>query len=209
MLSKYEMIGVGFSVVIMAVALYLVRLETTILAGVDSNTQSATAVKGIVSVTGGGDIEQSRTEALTAAADSKGNLKKIVIEDITLGNGAVVVEGSTVIVHYEGRLQNGDEFDNSNKRGEPFSFTVGEGRVIKGWEEGLLGMKVGGKRIRSVCDLKDDITSHTTGPNMMIVPNSRYRYVRTSTASRRVLPRVRVRKSRTLFIKTPHSNAQP
>lgn len=50
-------------------------------------------------------------------------------------------------VHYIGTLQNGQEFDNSNKRGEPFTFTVGEGRVIKGWEEGIVGMKVGGKRI--------------------------------------------------------------
>ena len=55
--------------------------------------------------------------------------------------------GDTVSVHYVGTLQNGTEFDNSNKRGAPFEFTVGGGQVIKGWDEGLVGMRVGGQRI--------------------------------------------------------------
>jgi FKBP-type peptidyl-prolyl cis-trans isomerase len=50
-------------------------------------------------------------------------------------------------VHYIGTLQNGQQFDNSHTRGEAFTFTVGEGMVIKGWDEGLLGMKVGGQRL--------------------------------------------------------------
>jgi FKBP-type peptidyl-prolyl cis-trans isomerase len=54
--------------------------------------------------------------------------------------------GDQVTVHYSGRLQDGTEFDNSYKRGDPIPLTLGEGRVIKGWEEGLLGMKVGDKR---------------------------------------------------------------
>jgi FKBP-type peptidyl-prolyl cis-trans isomerase len=54
--------------------------------------------------------------------------------------------GDQVWVHYVGKLQDGTEFDNSYKRGEPIPLTLGEGRVIKGWEEGLLGMKVGEKR---------------------------------------------------------------
>jgi len=54
--------------------------------------------------------------------------------------------GDQVWVHYVGKLKDGTEFDNSYKRGEPIPLTLGEGRVIKGWEEGLLGMKVGEKR---------------------------------------------------------------
>ena len=77
----------------------------------------------------------------------KYKLKKIVIDDIKIGTGNEVVVGSKVSVHYIGTLQSGQEFDNSNKRGTPFTFTVGEGKVIKGWEEGLLGMKAGGQRI--------------------------------------------------------------
>jgi FKBP-type peptidyl-prolyl cis-trans isomerase len=72
---------------------------------------------------------------------------KLVIDDIVIGTGEEVKEGDTVSVHYIGTLPDGTEFDNSNKRGEPFEFTVGEGRVIKGWEDGLVGMKVGGQRI--------------------------------------------------------------
>lgn len=54
--------------------------------------------------------------------------------------------GDTVFVHYAGRLESGKEFDNSFKRGEPIDFVLGTGRVIKGWEEGLVGMKIGEKR---------------------------------------------------------------
>lgn len=55
-------------------------------------------------------------------------------------------DGDTVFVHYAGRLENGKEFDSSFKRGEPIDFALGSGRVIKGWEEGITGMRVGEKR---------------------------------------------------------------
>lgn len=55
-------------------------------------------------------------------------------------------QGDTIAVHYRGTLENGTEFDSSYKRGEPFSFTLGAGQVIKGWDEGLVGMKVGEKK---------------------------------------------------------------
>jgi FKBP-type peptidyl-prolyl cis-trans isomerase len=71
----------------------------------------------------------------------------MVINDITIGTGPIVQTGDTVRVHYAGRLQDGTEFDNSRKRGEPLEFTVGAGRVISGWEEGLIGMQMGGERI--------------------------------------------------------------
>ena len=54
------------------------------------------------------------------------------------------------MVHYSGRLENGQEFDNSQKRGAPLEFTVGAGQVIAGWEQGLLGMKVGGERVLNI-----------------------------------------------------------
>jgi peptidylprolyl isomerase len=59
----------------------------------------------------------------------------------------MVKEGDVVSVHYVGTLQNGTEFDNSKKRGAPFEFKVGGGQVIAGWEEGLVGMQVGGQRV--------------------------------------------------------------
>jgi FKBP-type peptidyl-prolyl cis-trans isomerase FkpA len=66
--------------------------------------------------------------------------------DLVVGTGAEAQAGKTVIVHYTGWLTDGKKFDSSVDRGEPFSFALGAGRVIKGWDEGVAGMKVGGKR---------------------------------------------------------------
>lgn len=72
---------------------------------------------------------------------------KLEIKDLTVGKGAEAKAGDTVKVHYVGTLKNGEEFDASKKHGnEPFTFELGKGRVIKGWDEGVAGMKVGGKR---------------------------------------------------------------
>jgi hypothetical protein len=67
------------------------------------------------------------------------------ITDLVVGEGVEATTGQTVSVNYRGTLQNGKEFDSSYGRG-PFSFPLGAGRVIKGWDEGVAGMKVGGKR---------------------------------------------------------------
>ena len=67
------------------------------------------------------------------------------ISDLNLGNGAEAIPGQKVTVNYKGMLENGKEFDSSYGRG-PFSFPLGAGQVIKGWDEGVAGMKVGGKR---------------------------------------------------------------
>ncbi len=66
--------------------------------------------------------------------------------DIVTGTGAQAVPGSNVKVHYSGFLTTGEKFDSSRDRVEPFSFALGAGEVIKGWDEGVAGMKVGGKR---------------------------------------------------------------
>jgi FKBP-type peptidyl-prolyl cis-trans isomerase len=66
--------------------------------------------------------------------------------DQVVGSGAEAQKGQTVVVHYTGWLTNGTKFDSSVDRGQPFSFALGAGRVIKGWDEGVAGMKVGGKR---------------------------------------------------------------
>jgi FKBP-type peptidyl-prolyl cis-trans isomerase FkpA len=75
------------------------------------------------------------------------------ITDVELGTGAEAVKGSAVTVHYTGWLYDdsgtdlyGPQFDSSRDRGEPFVFALGTGTVIKGWDQGVAGMKVGGKR---------------------------------------------------------------
>ena len=71
---------------------------------------------------------------------------ELKIKDIKTGTGAEAVVGAEVTVHYTGWLLDGTKFDSSHDRKRPFSFTPGQGRVIQGWEKGVLGMKVGGKR---------------------------------------------------------------
>lgn len=66
--------------------------------------------------------------------------------DVVVGNGASPTRGKQVKVHYTGTLENGTKFDSSVDRRQPFSFIIGVGQVIKGWDEGVMGMKVGGKR---------------------------------------------------------------
>jgi len=67
-------------------------------------------------------------------------------EDLQEGAGAEAKAGDTVVVHYTGRLKDGKKFDSSLDHGRPFSFKLGAGKVIRGWDEGVAGMKAGGKR---------------------------------------------------------------
>lgn len=98
----------------------------------------------------------------TSSADQTSNVKTIgansmtqagtttptglVIEDIVVGQGAMPKNGQTVVVHYTGWLTDGSKFDSSVDRNQPFEFPIGAGRVIKGWDEGVATMKIGGKR---------------------------------------------------------------
>lgn len=77
------------------------------------------------------------------ATTTEGGLK---IEEVTAGSGTEATPGKRVTVHYTGTLTDGKKFDSSVDRGTPFSFPLGAGQVIQGWEKGVAGMKVGGKR---------------------------------------------------------------
>jgi FKBP-type peptidyl-prolyl cis-trans isomerase len=70
----------------------------------------------------------------------------LVIEELAAGSGAAAAAGQKVSVHYTGWLTDGTKFDSSRDRGDPFVFPLGKGHVIKGWDEGVAGMKAGGKR---------------------------------------------------------------
>jgi len=70
----------------------------------------------------------------------------LIIDDITLGEGEAAAAGQSVTVHYTGWLTDGSKFDSSKDRNDPFVFGLGQRQVIAGWDEGVQGMKVGGKR---------------------------------------------------------------
>jgi FKBP-type peptidyl-prolyl cis-trans isomerase len=89
--------------------------------------------------------------------------------DQVVGTGDVAVTGKTVSVHYTGLLENGKKFDSSVDRGQPFSFPLGAGRVIKGWDEGVQGMKVGGKRKLTI---PSDLGYGSRGAGGVIPPNA-------------------------------------
>jgi FKBP-type peptidyl-prolyl cis-trans isomerase len=83
----------------------------------------------------------------TAATPQPGvTVTELKIEDTKVGTGAEAVAGKSVTVHYTGWLTNGTKFDSSKDRGQPFIFQLGAGNVIKGWDQGVAGMKVGGAR---------------------------------------------------------------
>lgn len=71
---------------------------------------------------------------------------ELKITDTLEGQGPAAIKGALLICHYDGYLEDGTLFDSSHKHGRPFQFVIGSGRVIKGWDQGLMGMKAGGKR---------------------------------------------------------------
>lgn len=89
------------------------------------------------------DAKKTKEVAKSTSTTTKDGL---VIEDVKVGDGKEAVDGKKVTVHYTGTLTNGKKFDSSRDRNQPFDFMLGQGQVIKGWDQGVKGMKVGGKR---------------------------------------------------------------
>jgi len=148
MFNKFELIIAAACIGSMAVALYLIQSQDFFSGSTDISQPAAVATEpGIVIVNPSDNQNQARAEAFAAAADNRGNITRMVIDDVKLGVGEQVQNGDTIAVHYVGKLQNGQEFDSSRKRGETFEFKVGSGMVIKGWDEGVIGMQPGGERI--------------------------------------------------------------
>jgi FKBP-type peptidyl-prolyl cis-trans isomerase len=88
----------------------------------------------------------STTPGTTTSSTSSVSPSGLKIDDLVVGTGAEATAGKKVKVHYTGWLTDGKKFDSSVDRGEPFEFELGAKMVIKGWDEGVAGMKVGGKR---------------------------------------------------------------
>jgi FKBP-type peptidyl-prolyl cis-trans isomerase len=109
----------------------------------------------------GGSMAENKQEVITPSG-----LKYI---DQEVGTGDVATAGKTASVHYTGWLESGKKFDSSVDRGQPFSFPLGAGRVIKGWDEGVQGMKVGGKRKLTI---PSDLGYGSRGAGGVIPPNA-------------------------------------
>ena len=118
------------------------------------------------------DSNQADASALGGpldAPDTQITASGLKITELSVGNGAEASSGQTVVVHYRGTLESGKQFDASYDRGTPFTFPLGAGRVIKGWDEGVVGMKVGGKRKLVI---PPDLAYGSRGAGGVIPPNA-------------------------------------
>ena len=97
------------------------------------------------------------------------NAADLSFEVIAEGDGETAKNGMQVSVHYQGRLTDGTVFDDSQKRGTPFSFTLGSGQVIPGWEQGIVGMKIGEKRVLTI---PPELGYGAAGAGGVIPPNA-------------------------------------
>jgi FKBP-type peptidyl-prolyl cis-trans isomerase len=114
----------------------------------------------------GGAMASSEQPSTAQEVTTSSGLKYV---DQVVGTGDVAAVGKTASVHYTGWLENGKKFDSSVDRGQPFSFPLGAGRVIKGWDEGVQGMKVGGKRKLTI---PSDLGYGSRGAGGVIPPNA-------------------------------------
>ena len=111
---------------------YSARMQLKLIVG------TYALVVGLVALTSGCSKSDAPQPGVTVT--------ELKTEDTKVGTGAEAVTGKSVLVHYTGWLTNGTKFDSSKDRNEPFSFQLGAGQVIKGWDQGVAGMKVGGIR---------------------------------------------------------------
>lgn len=136
---KYLLVIVFLAVLIIAGAVYfLSRKSYPVNQSLASPSPTATIESTVspVATASGKPIMQT----------DKTSSDKLIIQDEVVGTGAVAVAGKSVTVNYVGTLTDGTKFDSSYDRGTPFTFNLGAGEVIAGWDQGVAGMKVGGKR---------------------------------------------------------------
>jgi FKBP-type peptidyl-prolyl cis-trans isomerase FkpA len=126
---------------------------TAAAAAAEAASAAAVAASAAQSAVAAESAAAEASAPTTLTVPSAPGLDPLVITDTVVGKGKTAGQGSKVFMHYTGWLyktmaprQRGRKFDSSHDRGEPLDFTLGTGRVIKGWDQGIMGMKVGGKR---------------------------------------------------------------
>ncbi len=111
-----------------------------------ASSGAASAATPAAGTSASGNSATATSAAVTTTNTTSSPMDGLKIVDTTVGTGTVAQNGDVVTVNYVGTLDNGKVFDSSSAHGQPFSFTLGAGTVIQGWELGVLGMRVGGTR---------------------------------------------------------------
>ncbi len=140
--ERDEIIGMAVSVAVVAGFFAVMRFDLWSMVWPEPREEAAVLEDAVV-LEGNNDM----AGLLARAFNSSGKVERLVVQDVTVGEGSRVKQGSRVAVHYVGMLQNGKTFENTYESGEPYRFTVGMGDVIEGWDQGLMGMRQGGERI--------------------------------------------------------------
>jgi FKBP-type peptidyl-prolyl cis-trans isomerase FkpA len=152
------------SVAVVAV-LALASCQQSQTASTSGGTTSSSGTSAAAEPTGSAPSTTAESAPGAATTTSSG----LKIEDLVVGTGAVAEKGKMVGVHYTGWLTDHTKFDSSLDRGEPFTFPLGQGQVIRGWDEGVAGMKVGGKRRLTI---PPDLGYGARGAGGVIPPNA-------------------------------------
>ncbi|MHC5766773.1 MAG: FKBP-type peptidyl-prolyl cis-trans isomerase [Nostoc sp.] len=158
--------------IFLSVAFMLVCVVLLVVGQVGSKQNTAIAAELTqtqpvsTTVTENNILIASNTMSDANAVTTPSGLKYVELKE---GTGATPKPGQTVEVHYVGTLENGTQFDSSRDRGQPFSFKIGAGQVIKGWDEGLSTMKVGGLRQLII---PSDLGYGARGAGGVIPPNA-------------------------------------
>jgi peptidylprolyl isomerase len=155
--SKRSLAVGGGIVALIAIVSYVV-----FSARPNSNSTPSSPIAATTSTGAASSVTPNSTQTVKTASG-------LQYEDVVVGSGDSPKAGQTVTVHYTGRLTNGTKFDSSVDRGQPFQFVIGVGQVIKGWDEGVLSMKVGGKRRLTI---PPDLGYGASGAGSLIPPNS-------------------------------------
>lgn len=132
----------------------LAALACLAVAGCQQSTTQSTSTTTAANVAPTPEAAMPKTDDHAMPSNVGGEEKMLPgglkVVEVALGTGAVAENGKTVYVHYTGRLTDGTKFDSSLDRGQPISFVLGTGAVIKGWDQGIAGMKVGQKRTLTI-----------------------------------------------------------
>jgi len=143
MKNKYLLVTVFLALLVVAGAFLIFKIPSAPANQLSQNTSTSDTIDSASTNTLGAETSPVPVASATASTDMNDQLQ---IQDEIVGTGSEAVTGKTVTVNYVGTFTNGTKFDSSYDRNQPFPFTLGAGQVISGWDQGVVGMKVGGKR---------------------------------------------------------------